>query len=335
MTMRRLILPLALLLLAAPAAAQDTLSLRELRQRTGYAIDRQENLIDEATAALDHLRTLWDAIDLRVRMDSLAALDPDTAATDTAAAPVDTATAPVTDPGEPYARADFEYLAHDEQVQGSTDETGNLSWKVGAGRGDTVHATSGTRSLRHIYPANNNSNREFAFELADPIGPEIWIQYDLRLADNWKHRNDPTGPDNNKFLAMWAENYSTGGEAQFILCWHRSSDTESHLEICNFHGDDDRYAGGPHANEGTIFTDADRGRWMQIRVHVLLDESGMIELWKDGTLVASLYDYNSWTSGGLNYFRNGYIMGAANSGFDEETPFWIDDLRIYDTDPGW
>lgn len=73
--MRNLLVALvALVLMAAGATAQDTTdtwSDRQLRQRSGYAIDRFENVYDELDRALNHLQRLHDELNRRVIRDSL------------------------------------------------------------------------------------------------------------------------------------------------------------------------------------------------------------------------------------------------------------------------
>jgi hypothetical protein len=54
-----------------------------------------------------------------------------------------------------------------------------------------------------------------------------------------------------------------------------------------------------------------------------------------------LYDYTNEDFYNVNpspsdtYFRNGYFMGYTNAGFVTPTAIYIDDLKFYDTDPGW
>lgn len=73
--MRNLLVALvALVLMAAGATAQDTTdtwSDRQLRQRSGYAIDRFENVYDELDRALNHLQRLHYELNRRVIRDSL------------------------------------------------------------------------------------------------------------------------------------------------------------------------------------------------------------------------------------------------------------------------
>ena len=38
--------------------------------------------------------------------------------------------------------------------------------------------------------------------------PELWIEYDFLVPANFFHRLNPTASSNNKFLALWEENYT-------------------------------------------------------------------------------------------------------------------------------
>ena len=81
----------------------------------------------------------------------------------------------------------------------------------------------------------------------------------------------------------------------------------------------------------------DRGKWVRIRFHLLIhDTDGQFELWRDGALVMELKpDTRTSWGDGYDYFRHGYLMGWANTGFSEDTTFHITDFKLYVSDPGW
>jgi hypothetical protein len=63
-----------------------------------------------------------------------------------------------------------------------------------------------------------------------------------------------------------------------------------------------------------------------------------MKMWINNTL------FFSTTTGNFNNFdpslvgttlRLGYLMGYANSGFDETTVFFIDAIKFYSGNPGW
>src|SRR5690606_21754621 len=88
-----------------------------------------------------------------------------------------------------------------------------------------------------------------------------------------------------------------------------------------------------------FITDNERGRWNHFRWHSKMASSsssndGVVEVWWNGTLVARDTSMDIYGSG-RNYIDQGYLLGWANSGFASKTSIFIDDVRFYDTDPGW
>ena len=67
----------------------------------------------------------------------------------------------------------------------------------------------------------------------------------------------------------------------------------------------------------------------------------LMEFWVDGVKTRAVDGKTGGTgldlfnSAGMNYLNQGYLLGWANSGFDKDTHIFIDDVRFYDTDPGW
>ena len=41
------------------------------------------------------------------------------------------------------------------------------------------------------------------------------------------------------------------------------------------------------------------------------------------------------STGRADFLLNGYLMGWSNSGYSEATNIYIDDFKLYDTNPGW
>jgi hypothetical protein len=89
-----------------------------------------------------------------------------------------------------------------------------------------------------------------------------------------------------------------------------------------------------------VFTSEDRGRWVQFRFHAkagtVAGKDGQYQVWKDGMLIADLpADWVTAEGEGYDYYRKGYLFGWSNSGFDEETVFYLDEFKYYASDPGW
>lgn len=187
-------------------------------------------------------------------------------------------------------------------------------------------------------PAGDDSWSEQRFRLGKKLSEVYmqWYQYfptgaeSPSLGPKFAHRDD-TGPDNNKFLRLWDDEYSgyrvklgfstlpnPGGDSRMITEW----------------GTNGKGVGvqGAQTNPSGI-TDARRGTWVQIRVHVRLatpaNNDGIVEMWMDGVKILTnttlaLYP----TNGSGNYMLNGYLMGWANSGFTLTSQTFIDDVVI-------
>ena len=91
---------------------------------------------------------------------------------------------------------------------------------------------------------------------------------------------------------------------------------------------------------GNVFESNDKGQWIQLRFHAKAGtvdgEDGQYQVWKDGVLIADLP--NDWIAAegeGYDYYRKGYLFGWSNTGFDEKTVFYLDDFKLYTSDPGW
>jgi hypothetical protein len=87
------------------------------------------------------------------------------------------------------------------------------------------------------------------------------------------------------------------------------------------------------------------GTWNVIRAHMKqettrgVSNDGLVRLYVNGVKIGERAgrDYGGRDEPldeprGLN---RGFLLGDANSGFDEVTPFHIDYMRWYDVDPGW
>lgn len=65
-----------------------------------------------------------------------------------------------------------------------------------------------------------------------------------------------------------------------------------------------------------------------------MDDSGsnsVLQMWFDGQMIHDHANIPMYTDGN-NYFANGYLMGWANSGFDETSSTFIDDVELSDHD---
>jgi hypothetical protein len=203
-------------------------------------------------------------------------------------------------------------------------------------------------------PDGEDSFSEQKFSLGGDY-TEIWIEYYLYVPSNFFHRNS-SGADNNKFFkiessvpyesAVTCEFYphadGTSGFRRFQISTYGvrgftiANNDEEHLAaretVPNVIG-----PGNPIVP----------GQWTQMRFHARSasdreTKDGVIEWFANGALVQQLYwdlwaEHNddSGVPGKPWYLTKGYLMGWANSGYTEETLFYIDDFKLYVADPGW
>ncbi len=74
----------------------------------------------------------------------------------------------------------------------------------------------------------------------------------------------------------------------------------------------------------------DLGTGMQIMVHVEAatpEVKGTMQIWKNGVLIIDNPNkIDLYKKGSIHAYRYGYLLGWANTGFDEDTDLYIDDV---------
>ena len=240
-------------------------------------------------------------------------------------------------------------LFDDSFASGDLTHThGSYSW--GSSNGDSGNAPvvsndiarTGSTSLKFTYrgSASGDAWSEQRFKLGDNL-TEIyleWYQYfpdgTEGLGAKWTHRF-VTGPDNNKFLRVWDDDY-VSYKIKVGHSWDSSGDPEKEACITEHavnasgmtkHGP----SWSPSPFDGA--DDTYLGRWIRFRSHVKTASSanndGVIQLWVDDTLEIDGQVHAIYPSGGVgNYFANLYFNGWANSGFASLTHTYIDDVVI-------
>ncbi len=223
-------------------------------------------------------------------------------------------------------------------------------------------ARSGAYSMKFTYGGNaslcDDAFAEQRFTLGENL-PEVWFEYYVFIpaggtaaGTRFYHRsptcaaeNDPNGVNsNNKFFILWDQDY-TNKHVKVGFEYRRSQAA----------GDGDSYLYGTWCTDTRVcsdwgwpghmwdpaFTDAMKGRWVQVRIHTRVADSkaaanGMLQLWVDGALRVNMQNLDlAASAGGNNWFRNGYLMGWSNSGFNQTTSVYVDDFKIYRSAPGW
>ena len=223
--------------------------------------------------------------------------------------------------------------------------SGGFSWD-GSQRTDVTGARpySGSRSLEFTYGsdawgADSFSEQRFSY----PATSQIWIEYWLYVPQNYRHRADE--PSNNKFFRLFSE----PDDGTFSLTLETlASGNETVSATDRFKSESGGNLGIPYKTEGTANVIGPTaaypiqiGTWTRIRIHFHsssngLTRDGRVEFWANDTLVKSL-DWDFWPNKGSGPVRidRGYLLGWANSGFSQQTKFYIDDFKLWTSDPGW
>lgn len=222
-----------------------------------------------------------------------------------------------------------------------TFESGDLRTTQNGFRwGDSTAATvsaerakSGGRSLKLNFaavPRGEDSFAEQRFELGRNY-PDLWVRYDLYVPSNYTHRSDPPSSNNKGFLYVWSGDYGRpDGPGMGPNLWPNSDGTSNASHYVWGPGLDRHYYEMPKAIEA-----ADRGKWVRIVVHYKYasptNNDGIAEIWKtrDGVTEKILNIRNgAWYVPGQSGFNRGYLLGWANSGFTEQTVFYIDNIAF-------
>jgi len=200
--------------------------------------------------------------------------------------------------------------------------------------GRDVTAKTGTRSLGIEYAAGvEMAEQRFSYNAQ----PELWLRYWIRVPENYSHGTGG-GDDTSKFLSLWNTTYQAGvgGGATVWLSMFGDGSSGSTLGFTHMDGDtgnDIAYAGVTQF----ITVPADRGRWMQMVFRVKTETSlgaadGIIQTYRRWDGEANFTQLHSKTNATLNEqtggFQAGYLMGWANSPYQADTWFLIDDFEM-------
>jgi hypothetical protein len=246
---------------------------------------------------------------------------------------------------ETWSTGDKSYRSNGIRWTSSSSSTADKAPRVTA-----VNPTTGrSHSLQFEFQGNRDPADDAWSEQRFALGnrpAELHICWDIFVpgpADRDKAtapfvQRKPKGPGNNKLLRLWDDDYRNrhvGAGLSFQPKTSRPGDAEIIVEYFYRRADGSLQS---KANVGpwtVIFHDGTRGRWNRIGFHVRLastssSNDGRIELRMNGETLARYEDLplRSSAPNAKNYFANGYLLGWANSGYDETTRFWIGDVII-------
>jgi len=195
----------------------------------------------------------------------------------------------------------------------------------------------GRRALRFRYgPVEPNGNShmwaEQRFNLPGPM-KEVWVEYYIRYPSDFQH--GPNSPNNDKFFRLWG-----GGQSAYSGNINKVGMSTRPRSI-RFEYTEYGKTGTGHFNApAAVPWEDDLGRWIQVRMHYKHPSApgsadGRMRLWKDGKLLVDFRNVNQAWNSSAPFWDSGYFMGYDNSRLSREFHIYIDDVKFFDTDPGW
>lgn len=204
---------------------------------------------------------------------------------------------------------------------------------------------TGSNSVEYTFGGNPDGDAwsELRFSIDNPSN-HIWIEWWLYIPANYEHR-DATGPDNNKFIIVdWSRTTLTNRWSIELLRPDAGIDPNwSKGRMMWGRGGSDPVStseNGLWPQPQDVITLADVGNWVQYRMEckratTVEDSDGLMRFWKDGVLKSEYLGRPVAHSETPQPFREIELLGWSNSGYTETTTFYLDDLKIYNSNPGW
>lgn len=195
-------------------------------------------------------------------------------------------------------------------------------------------AKGGAYSLKFFFEKDAPGDYSHAeARIRFPKTSEIWISYDLYVPVNYSHRSNPNGPNNNKFLAVFRSPYSPTFQVNWSL--DKTSSNNSNLKLHRFRNGKEQKIISPSAGKN-ILTKAEGGTWHNFQARVKVPSSrnsndGVMQMWKDGKIVSNETKLDNYGGDGKNYIDELYLLGWSNSGYNQDTYFYIDNIKISGT----
>lgn len=207
---------------------------------------------------------------------------------------------------------------------------------------------SGTYSARVRYAAGPVQEvSELYFDLTDdaPTGvSEMYQYFKIRVPSNIFH-GDNFETNNNKFM-KWGSHHDGGSSQGINLLWEfwNTNDATGDSELA-FHWTVLEVDIDGHKQLTRVWGPAEAGTVQEFILYGKMSSAsgewdGIIRTWHKPAgagswtkihewLTAPLYPGPSWPT--QTKWVGGYMMGASNSGYDEETDFFLDDIIFSET----
>lgn len=228
---------------------------------------------------------------------------------------------------------------------------GDLSFNKNGFSWEGTSTARDPSSPTHVAPSVRNGNNGHGLHIRYRAGShwsekrfdlgsahrELWVRYWIKVPDNFQHGSG--SPHNNKFFAIWMDDYSSKGEGPTVFWNYWRSSEGASLTVSNSIGQ--RRVSGPNVERVPfIRVPQDRGRWMQVvfRLEAATNRSsndGIIETYRrwEGessfTKIQEVRDANiAVPPSGPNGWRRGYVMGYANAPYARDTTWIVDEIEF-------
>lgn len=216
----------------------------------------------------------------------------------------------------------------------------NIRWILPGGNIsiNSLRPRTGSYAMEFRFPARPDGQDSSA-EQRIALGAsytDLWIKYDFYVPTNYYHRTQ-SGAANNKYFAIYRNPYTNPG-FQVNFSTQPNGSGGSHLEIHTQDNGREAPVQSP-SSARNFLTSADAGRWHNLILHIKVPtgpstNDGVMQLWKNGTQIVNLTNLASWGGTGQNYMDEAYILGWSNSGYTNETIFYVDNFEVSNTPLG-
>jgi uncharacterized protein YjdB len=211
------------------------------------------------------------------------------------------------------------------------------------GDGAPVREGEWASRFRQLASCGNSTNRmlQLRADSRDQYLDEFWFEYWIWIPgpgapDGEDNEYDHSCDGNNK----WAEFFHKEDRGSTLVAPNTlpnsSGDGGSSLRtFVQITGNNQALSGGDD-----FVATSDRGKWVRYRYHLsrgtVGQSDGKLVIWKnDEKVYENLSADISSPSEDLNSFGVWQIMGWDNSGWPERITWYVDEVRLYDRNPGW
>ena len=253
--------------------------------------------------------------------------------------------APEPEPDEPF----FEETFAGNQLNNAE----GFTW--GSPKNTSVVTWDGAPALRCRFNDSGagSPNAEQRFSLGRSCS-HLCIEYEVWVGTEYSHAN--TAPSNNKFLALWRDDYGASAETWMLGYEFQTTGTrtpDSNVLVVSNRWDFGFWSASTTGGytvtgqNGQFIGDSGnfllRGAWKQVRVEVKAASSdtatdGIQRMWIGGVLHSEITNGKFWNPDSAEpdtVLKNGYFLGTANSGYATQTDFYLRGFKFYNENPGW